>query len=89
MSNGKTSTSYPQFNLIPLLTSGVGWGYNNIMSKKKPKIRDHEIIPVTSISRIERWHMCQRIGKIYYESNVSYEKLLIIKEYLESKGVIA
>jgi hypothetical protein len=57
------------------------------MTKKYKKIKDHEIIPIASVQRIERWHLCQQIGVVYYESQISYDKLLQIKEYLDSFGI--
>lgn len=37
---------------------------------------------------MERWHLCQKIGVIYYESPVSLDKLLQVKDYLERRGVV-
>jgi len=59
------------------------------MSGKKFKIRDHEIIPITSLDRMKRWHLCQQIGVLYYESQVSYDQLLQAFDYLVRKGVVS
>jgi len=57
------------------------------MSKNKKTFKDREIIPINSVKRIERWHVCQQIGVLYYESQVSFDKLLQIKDYIERRGI--
>ena len=33
--------------------------------------------------RIERWLLCQKIGKLFYDSELTFERLLEIKDYFE------
>ena len=33
--------------------------------------------------RIERWLLCQKIGKTFYDSNLSFERLQDILEYFQ------
>ncbi len=33
--------------------------------------------------RIARWLLCQKIGVVFYNSNIPYERLHQIKEYFE------
>lgn len=70
------------------LTPPGGVGYHNVMCAKKYKKQDHEIIPISSSKRIERWHVCQQIGVVYYESQVSVEQLLQILDFLRRRGII-
>lgn len=58
------------------------------MKNKNPKLPAEEINYINSVKRMERWHLCQKIGVIYYESPVSYDKLLQVKDYLERRGVV-
>jgi hypothetical protein len=57
------------------------------MNHKKKEIVPEEINYKNSISRMERWHLCQNIGKIYYDTQLSFDQLLQIKEYFENNGV--
>jgi hypothetical protein len=41
-----------------------------------------------SLQRMERWHLCQKIGVIYYEAPVSFEKLKQIEDFLSRRGVV-
>jgi len=36
-----------------------------------------------SIPLMERWLLCQKIGKLFYDSGISFERLLEIKDYFE------
>jgi hypothetical protein len=58
------------------------------MSKNKKTFKDQEIVQINSAKRIERWHLCQQIGVVYYESQASFDKLQQIKDYIERRGVL-
>ena len=58
------------------------------MKSKKSKPKDHEIIPTNSIARMERWHICQQIGVLFYQSDLSFDKLLQVKEFYEVRGIV-
>lgn len=57
------------------------------MGNKKKKVIPEETNYINSIQRMERWHLCQQIGKIYYDTQLSFDQLLQIKEYFETHGV--
>jgi hypothetical protein len=60
------------------------------MINKKPdhKIGKETLNYVASASRIERWQLCQKIGVLYYEAEISLDKLQQVYIYLQRSGVL-
>jgi len=53
----------------------------DVIMKDKNKIIKERIVPLNkSMLHIQRWHLCQRIGKIYYDSNLGDVELAEIKQ---------
>lgn len=58
------------------------------MKEKIDEIKEEKIVPLVAVSRIQRWHICQQIGVIYYESSANYETLVAIYNDLKINGII-
>jgi len=58
------------------------------MRKNKKQVKVEFLIPITSVDRMQRWQICQYIGKLYYDAEISFDMLLQIKEYMEKNGVL-
>jgi hypothetical protein len=43
---------------------------------------------INAADRIERWQLCQKIGVVFYEAEISYERLLQLKEYFLTSDFI-
>lgn len=57
------------------------------MEDKKSKKITVEFLMPTSIERIQRWQICQNIGKVYYDSTVREDFLLALLETLRKYGI--
>ena len=57
------------------------------MENEQKKECEVEIIPIKSVGRIQRWHVCQQIGKVYYDSVASDEHLILLLEHLRKYGI--
>lgn len=55
---------------------------------KKPKFAPETIEFINSAPRIERWQLCQKIGVVFYEAEVSFDRLIQLKEYLEKSDFL-
>lgn len=58
------------------------------MPAKKHKQSEPTFNYVNSANKIERWQLCQKIGVLYYESEISHNKLESIFLYLQRSGVL-
>lgn len=58
------------------------------MKQENNDVFNPDLIPMNSISRIERWHICQQIGVIYYDSQLTSDKLVELYGELKNRGII-
>jgi len=56
--------------------------------KTRKRAKTETLIALTSYQRMERWHLCQRIAKIYYEFEIPFDELLQIESYLKESGIL-
>ena len=58
------------------------------MKSKIPKQSKEVQHFIVSHKLVGRWLLCQNIGKVFYHSEIPYERLAQIKEYFERSDVL-
>ena len=43
---------------------------------------------INAAERIERWQQCQKIGVLFYEAEISIERILQLKEYIQTSDFL-
>lgn len=41
----------------------------------------------SAVAKVQRWQLAQQIGKIYYNSELTFEELLFLRDFLDTNGV--